>query len=297
MTDLIEGDDGLTRCSWGSSTPEYRTYHDSEWGRPVGDDARVYEKLCLEGFQAGLSWLTILRKRDGFRQAFASFDPAVVAGFDEADVDRLVANPSIVRHRPKIVAAVANARATVALRHEGISLAGLVWKHGPAVTKPPKAMSDISPSIPESKALSTELRRHGFAFVGPTTVYAAMQALGVVNDHLHGLSLARSRGGGAGGVPGPERRIVGGVNRRGKIAPGDCESRIFVGFGTVGGWPVLGTTRPDAGSWTALGISCASSARTWSPSMRSPPPPALANRPSTGGGRRSPLSSWTPSSS
>jgi DNA-3-methyladenine glycosylase I len=186
MANLILGEDGLTRCSWSTSTPEYRTYHDSEWGRPVGDDDRVYEKLCLEGFQAGLSWLTILRKRSGFRQAFASFDPAVVADFDEADVDRLVGDPGIVRHRRKIVAAITNARATLTLRQEGISLAGLVWKHRPAVAKVPEAMSDIPPSTHESKALSAELRGQGFAFVGPTTAYATMQALGVVNDHLLG---------------------------------------------------------------------------------------------------------------
>ncbi len=183
-TDVVVGEDGLARCAWGASTPEYRVYHDDEWGRPVGDDGRVYEKLCLEGFQAGLSWLTILRKRDAFRRAFASFDPAVVATFGDAEVERLVGDPGIVRHRAKILAAITNAKATVALRDRGVSLAALVWRHRPAVERVPAGASDIPPSTPESAALSKTLRREGFAFVGPTTVYAAMQSLGVVNDHL-----------------------------------------------------------------------------------------------------------------
>jgi DNA-3-methyladenine glycosylase I len=186
VTDLIVGEDGLARCAWGASTPEYQAYHDREWGRPVGDDGRVYEKLCLEGFQAGLSWLTILRKREGFRDAFANFDSAVVAGFDDADVERLVSDPRIVRHRAKIVAVITNARATIALHDQGISLAGLVWQYRPSAASAPQRMADLLPYSPESKALSSELRRRGFAFVGPTTVYAAMQALGVVNDHIDG---------------------------------------------------------------------------------------------------------------
>jgi DNA-3-methyladenine glycosylase I len=186
MSDVVVGEDGLARCGWGASAPEYFAYHDLEWGRPVGDDDRVYEKLCLEGFQAGLSWLTILRKRDGFRQAFAAFDPVVVARFGDADVDRLAADPSIVRHRAKITAAVTNARATMALREQGISLAAVVWKHRPAVERAPQGLGDVPASTPESSALSAELRRHGFVFVGPTTVYAAMQSLGVVNDHVRG---------------------------------------------------------------------------------------------------------------
>jgi DNA-3-methyladenine glycosylase I len=186
LDDLSTGDDGSVRCAWGASTPEYRAYHDDEWGRPVSDDGRVYEMLCLEGFQAGLSWLTILRKRDGFRQAFAGFDPTIVAGFGTADVDGLVADARIVRHRGKIAAAVTNARATLALWDQGLSLAGLVWQHRPAVAKAPTRSGDNLPTLPEAKALSAELRRRGFAFVGPTTVYAAMQALGVVNDHLKG---------------------------------------------------------------------------------------------------------------
>jgi DNA-3-methyladenine glycosylase I len=140
----------------------------------------------LEGFQAGLSWLTILRKRDAFRQAFASFNPAVVSAFGARDIDRLAIDPRIVRHRAKITAVITNARATVALRGQGISLAGLLWQHRPAAIRVPRRMSDMPSSTLESKALSAELRRHGFAFVGPTTVYATMQALGVINDHLEG---------------------------------------------------------------------------------------------------------------
>jgi DNA-3-methyladenine glycosylase I len=185
--DVAPGDDGIPRCRWGDSPPEYRSYHDREWGRPVGDEARVLEKLCLEGFQAGLSWLTILRKRPAFRQAFASFDPASLAAFGEGDLERLLSEPAIVRHRGKIRAAVTNARATLRLWEHGLSLAGLLWAHEPSQRRPaPVSFSEVPSSTPESKALSAELRRRGFAFVGPTTAYAAMQALGVVNDHLVG---------------------------------------------------------------------------------------------------------------
>jgi DNA-3-methyladenine glycosylase I len=186
MSGVAVGEDGIGRCAWGASTPEYQAYHDQEWGRPVGDDNRVFEKLCLEGFQSGLSWLTILRKRDNFREAFASFDPTVVAGFGESDIERLLANSGIVRHRGKIVATISNAQATVRLRAQRISLAALVWQHEPIVSRPPQSAGDVPASTPESKNLSAELRRRGFRFVGPTTVYAAMQSLGVVNDHLHG---------------------------------------------------------------------------------------------------------------
>ena len=185
-SDLIKGDDGRKRCAWGASSDEMQAYHDDEWGRPVGDDDRVYEKLCLEGFQAGLSWATILRKREGFRRAFARFDPAAVAKFDEDDVERLLADPGIVRNRAKITATITNARATLTLRGEGVSLAGLAWQHRPAGQKAPKIMNDLQATTPESKALSAELRRLGFAFVGPTTVYSTMQSLGIVNDHLRG---------------------------------------------------------------------------------------------------------------
>ena len=184
MSGVAVGEDGRARCPWATSTPEYQRYHDEEWGRPVGDDNRVYEKLCLEGFQSGLSWLTILRKRDGFRRAFASFDPHEVARFDESDVERLLQDAAIVRHRAKILAAIGNARATEALLEQGMSLAGVVWDHEPARSSPPGTTADLAPSTAESGALSALLRKHGFRFVGPTTVYAAMQSLGVVNDHL-----------------------------------------------------------------------------------------------------------------
>jgi DNA-3-methyladenine glycosylase I len=180
------GSDGVHRCPWGISAPDYQPYHDKEWGRPVGNDERVFEKLCLEGFQSGLSWLTILRKRDGFRNAFAGFDPTAVAEFTDADVTRLVADPAIVRHRGKIMATIGNARATLRLWQQGISLAALLWRFEPAASQPPLAMSALPASTAESQALSRELRQHGFRFVGATTVYSAMQSLGVVNDHLDG---------------------------------------------------------------------------------------------------------------
>jgi DNA-3-methyladenine glycosylase I len=183
---VLAGEDGRTRCAWGSSTAEYRDYHDLEWGRPVGDENRIYEKLCLEGFQSGLSWITILRKRPAFREAFAGFDPARVAVFGPEDVERLLCDAGIVRHRGKIEAAVKNARAIQGLHAEGVSLAGLVWSHRPVQESAPLVVGDVPPSTDESKALSKELRKRGFAFVGPTTVYSAMQSLGVVNDHFAG---------------------------------------------------------------------------------------------------------------
>ena len=180
---VVIGDDGVPRCNWGGSTPEYRAYHDLEWGRPVGDENRVFENLCLDGFQSGLSWLTILRKREAFRAAFAAFDPAVVATFDDADLERLLGDAGIVRHRGKILATIANAQATTRLHEQGISLAALVWRYEPAARED---RSEIPTETPESRALAAELRGRGFRFVGPTTVYAAMQTLGVVNDHLDG---------------------------------------------------------------------------------------------------------------
>lgn len=182
------GADGVPRCPWGVSAPEYVAYHDQEWGRPVGGDVRIFEKLCLEGFQSGLSWLTILRKRDSFRNAFAGFDPSAVANYTEADVERLLADPAIVRHRGKILATIGNARATLRLREEGISLGALLWGFEPPAGEPPQALSSLPSLIPESKACSAELRRRGFRFVGPTTVYSTMQSLGVVNDHIAGCS-------------------------------------------------------------------------------------------------------------
>jgi DNA-3-methyladenine glycosylase I len=188
MRGVVKGDDGRARCPWAVTTPEYQAYHDGEWGRPTADEDRVYELLCLEGFQAGLSWLTILRKRPAFRQAFASFDPAAVARFGERDIDRLLGDAGIVRHRGKIVAAITNARATLELRQQGRSLAEVVWAHEPRPRRPAATVDGLEPATPASKALSSELRRNGFAFVGPTTVYSAMQGLGVVNDHLTGCA-------------------------------------------------------------------------------------------------------------
>jgi len=180
--------DGRRRCPWAGTTAEYQAYHDGEWGRPVADDARLYEKLCLEGFQSGLSWLTILRKRPAFRQAFAGFEPEKVAGFDDGDVERLLGDAGIVRHRGKIEAAIANARATLAVRADRGSLAALVWEFEPARRgrAVPVRLVDLAPQTPESVGLSKALRRYGFRFVGPTTAYAAMQSLGLVNDHLQG---------------------------------------------------------------------------------------------------------------
>ena len=183
---MVAGEDGRVRCAWGASTAEYRAYHDSEWGRPVGNESRVYEKLCLEGFQAGLSWITILRKRPAFRRAFAEFDPEKVAAYGPGEVEALLKDVGIVRHRGKIEAVITNARAVMDLHSRGLSLAGLVWSHRPATKNAPAAPGDLEASTAESRALSRELRKSGFAFVGPTTVYAAMQSLGVVNDHLTG---------------------------------------------------------------------------------------------------------------
>jgi DNA-3-methyladenine glycosylase I len=190
MSAIVVGADGRARCAWGASTAEYQGYHDDEWGRPVGDDNRIFEKLCLEGFQSGLSWITILRKRNGFRRAFASFDPTEVARFDDSDVQRLLQDAAIVRHRGKIVATIGNARATLALQAEGLSLAGLVWQHEPRAGEP-RGLGDLPASTPESQALSAALRKRGFRFVGPTTVYAAMQSLGVVDDHFEGCDFRK----------------------------------------------------------------------------------------------------------
>jgi DNA-3-methyladenine glycosylase I len=170
------------RC-WESSDPLYNSYHDEEWGRPVVDERGLLERLCLEGFQSGLSWLTILRKRDGFRAAFAGFEPERVAKFGARDVRRLLGDAAIVRHRGKIEAAIANARATVRLRETTMPLPSLFWSYRSEVAAP-RSPADWRATTPESVALAKELRRAGFRFVGPTTVYAAMQACGIVNDHL-----------------------------------------------------------------------------------------------------------------
>src|SRR5262245_23087178 len=185
---VVRGSDGVRRCFWGGSTPDYVAYHDDEWGRPVVDDVRMFEKILLDGFQSGLSWLTILRKRDGFRAAFAGFDPARVARFGDRDVRRLLADPGIVRHRGKIEATIANAHATLGVQEARGSLAALVWSYEPRRRAAPRAIGDIPSSSPESVALSKELKSFGFRFVGPTTAYAAMQAMGVVNDHLVGCA-------------------------------------------------------------------------------------------------------------
>ena len=174
----------VLRC-FGGDDPLYRDYHDHEWGRPVRDETKLYERLTLEAFQSGLSWLTILRKREGFRAAFADFDPEAVAAFDEHDRDRLLADAAIVRNRAKIAAAITNARATVALRDAG-GLVPLIWSHAPPARPAPTSFSDVPPLTDDSRALARELKRHGFAFVGPTTAYALMQACGLVNDHLAG---------------------------------------------------------------------------------------------------------------
>ncbi len=172
------------RC-WSTTDELYLAYHDEEWGRPVTDERGLLERLCLEGFQSGLSWLTILRKRENFRAAFAGFDPETVARFGARDVTRLLKDAGIVRHRGKIEAAIANARGTLTLREAGTPLEELVWSHRPQKRRAaPKSFKDLAATTPESAALSKELKRAGFRFVGPTTVYAAMQACGVVNDHL-----------------------------------------------------------------------------------------------------------------
>ena len=189
---LTIGDDGRVRCGWGGSHADYVAYHDDEWGRPVADDRRLFEKICLEGFQSGLSWLTILRKRENFRRAFAGFDFERVARFDEADVVRLLGDAGIVRHRKKIEATVNNARRACDLVEEAGSLAGFFWRFEPAPAARPARVDYATlmalPKTPESTALSKELKRRGWSFVGPTTAYAFMQAMGLVNDHLEGCA-------------------------------------------------------------------------------------------------------------
>jgi len=184
---LVSGPDGRRRCPWGASTPEYVAYHDEEWGRPVRDERGLYERLVLEGFQSGLSWLTILRKRDNFRAAFRDFEIEAVACFGERDVGRLLKDEGIVRHRGKIEAAIANARAAAAMHEGGESLSELIWSHAPPRRRrAPRAHEELPAITPESTALAKALKGRGFRFVGPTTAYAAMQACGVVNDHLAG---------------------------------------------------------------------------------------------------------------
>ncbi|WP_026618412.1 DNA-3-methyladenine glycosylase I [Ensifer sp. WSM1721] len=187
---LITGEDGLSRCAWHGNLEDYRRYHDEEWGRPVADDRRLFEKICLEGFQSGLSWLTILRKREAFRAAFAGFDFDRVAEFGEEDIERCLADPGIVRHRGKIVSTINNARRARELRDEFGSLAAYFWSHEPDGSERPKMMDYdtliANPTTPTSARISKDLKKRGWTFVGPTTVYAFMQAMGLVNDHIEG---------------------------------------------------------------------------------------------------------------
>jgi DNA-3-methyladenine glycosylase I len=193
-TDLVVGEDGLARCRWGASVPEYVDYHDREWATPVHGESALYERLSLEGFQSGLSWLTILRKREAFRTAFGGFDADQVAGWGPAEEARLLADAGIVRNRAKIVATLGNARAVVRLRQEWDGgLDALVWSFAPDRPGPaPRSMTEVPTVTPESTALARALRRYGIRFVGPTTAYATMQACGLVNDHLDGCHVRQS---------------------------------------------------------------------------------------------------------
>jgi DNA-3-methyladenine glycosylase I len=180
---LLRGSDGKRRCWWGASSDEYAAYHDEEWGRPVTGDDELFERLCLEGFQSGLSWITILRKRENFRRAFAGFEIEKVARFGSRDVERLLGDAGIVRNRMKIEATIANAKAAAAL--DG-SLSEVLWSYAEPRRPAPRRRGDVPAVTPGSTALSKELKKRGFRFVGPTTVYAAMQACGLVNDHFAG---------------------------------------------------------------------------------------------------------------
>ena len=186
-----KGADGITRCWWCGDDPLYVDYHDREWGTPIHDERSLFELLCLEGFQAGLSWITILRKREAFRAAFQGFDPDIVAAYTEGDVDRLLGDASIVRHRGKITATIGNAQAVLAMAEAGTSLEQVVWSHAPAPRKRPlRDRSEIPAETAESAALAKALRKRGMRFVGATTVYAFMQSAGLVDDHLAGCHRA-----------------------------------------------------------------------------------------------------------
>ncbi|SDY74154.1 DNA-3-methyladenine glycosylase I [Amycolatopsis xylanica] len=188
MSSLV-GADGVARCSWGNSTPDYAEYHDTEWGVPLRGRDALYERLCLESFQSGLSWITILRKRESFRAAFLGFDPEKVAEFGEDDVERLMQDASIVRNRAKILAAIKNARAIDSL---DVPLDDLLWSFAPAKHQRPRTMADVPAITDESKAMAKELKKRGFAFLGPTTCYALMQATGMVDDHVTGCFRAKT---------------------------------------------------------------------------------------------------------
>jgi DNA-3-methyladenine glycosylase I len=190
---LVADRDGATRCWWPGDDPAYREYHDTEWGRPVHEDQRLFEKLCLEGFQAGLSWLTILRKRPAFREAFAGFDPELVARFGPSDVVRLLGDARIVRHRGKIEATVANARAYLDLLDTDGSLDAFVWRYAPTDPPVPRTRGEVRATSPEATAMARDLRRRGFRFVGPTTAYAFSQAMGLVDDHVAGCDWRGAR--------------------------------------------------------------------------------------------------------
>ncbi len=179
MFEVVHGDDGIPRCWWGDSPEIYRVYHDEEWGSPVDDDRVLFEKLCLEGFQAGLSWLTILKRREGFRSAFHQFDIDSVAAMSEADVERLLQDTGIIRHRGKIESTINNARRAQEVIADLGSLGALAWSY-----EPESPATTLQATTPESTALAKDLKKRGFSFVGPTTVYAFMQAMGIVNDHL-----------------------------------------------------------------------------------------------------------------
>ena len=189
MSGVERGPDGKPRCAWGVSAPEYIDYHDSEWGRPLHGENELFERLTLEAFQSGLSWLTILRKRENFRRAFDGFEVERVAGYGAREIKRLLADAGIVRNRKKIEAAITNAKAVRELHASGESLDELIWGFAPDTAPPaPKTLADLEPTTAESKALAKELKRRGFVFVGPTTIYATMEAIGVVNDHLEGCA-------------------------------------------------------------------------------------------------------------
>lgn len=200
MDGILEGSDGLRRCWWCGNAQDYRDYHDLEWGRPVHDDRKLFEKLMLESFQSGLSWLTILRKRDGFRRAFLDFDFHRVARFGEADVERLLLDAGIVRHRKKIESTINNARRAVEIVTAGSTLAEFFWAYADSPEERSRLIrkKDIVSQTPASVRLSKDLKKRGWSFVGPTTVYSFMQAAGLVNDHLEGCSFACPEGPGGG---------------------------------------------------------------------------------------------------
>jgi DNA-3-methyladenine glycosylase I len=191
-TGLLAGADGVTRCFWHGNLPDYLHYHDHEWGRPVSDDRRLFEKICLEGFQAGLSWLTILNKREAFRAGFANFEADQVVRFTEKDVERLLADAGIVRHRGKIESTINNAQRVLELRQEFGSFAAYAWGYEPPARSRPKKLTHEAliamTTSPEAIAMSKDLKKRGWSFVGPTTVYAFMQAMGLVNDHREGCA-------------------------------------------------------------------------------------------------------------